>query len=522
MKHKIKPFRKVLTAIAVITLMTGLSTGLSGCTKPTEELPPAATSTPEPIETPTPEPINPESGGTLKLGMRHPLTLNPLTNEDGSVDKIMKLMFEPLLDIDERLKPVTGLASLAMSADGLSASLHLRDGLFWSDGVPITADDIIYSLNMLKDPDNASVYAQNVRNIDTYTKVETNQVDITFKTVFGGVGYTFNFPLIPKHADDMDNNPVCSGLFTFESYDINKEMILVQNENRMPFRKQPYIERIAVQIVKDQESEIYAFEQRVIDAISAPISDWSRFKNVGATSISEYTVNYFDFIGFNFHNPYLKDRTLREAIAYAVNIDEFVSTYYLDQAERAYTPVRPGSWLYEPEVDKYAYDPEKAKTLITRTDLEFRVLVNNENRERVKIAGALCEALDSVGIKTKLETLAFDDYLKRLNSKDYDIFIGGFNLSTIPDLSFVYGRSNFFSYQDEVMEALLHQAFTAQNDTLYKKAMSDIQLRAAKELPCIGLVFRKSVLLTDISVMGDKHPRTTNPYYNINDWFIHK
>jgi peptide/nickel transport system substrate-binding protein len=260
--------------------------------------------------------------------------------------------------------------------------------------------------------------------------------------------------------------------------------------------------------------------------VSAEIADWGRYRNNQTTSINEYTTTYFDFIGFNFSNTALADKRIRQAVASLVDLDGAIDSIYLSHADKAATPVNPNSWLYESNVASYPLDLDKAQTLISQARFtgELRILVNQENVERVKVAQMLAQNMEKISMKPLLQELPFEEYMAKLEAKDFDIFVGGFNLSVIPDLTFAFSSSaetdNMFSYRDDAMNGLLVSAFSAITETAYLKAMSDLQKRIAEELPCVSIAFRRAAMLTDAKVLGPRKPTLDNIYSNINLWYI--
>jgi len=487
------------------------------------------------IPTPTPEPITPVKGGTLRVPMRPPLTLNPLLNEDASVDAVLQLLFEPLMIIDANMKPMPNLATFNFASDGMSVTITLREGLRWTNGLPITSEDIAFSIDTLRQAPENAIYRNNVSNImPEYTIYNERRIKLQFHRAFSGMAYQFTFPIIPKmyYYGQMDPSspvnmrPVGNGLFVFHSYTNMKEMRL--NFNPDTYRQPPYIANIEVVIVPDQQTELHAFDQRLIDLVSAEIAEWGRHRNNQNTNIYEYPTMYFDFIGFNFNNELLAQLDFRRAIAHSINVDEIVENIYLEHATRAFTPVNPHSWLFEPDVERYNFSLDIATELFESANYDgrnLRILVNMENDERVAIANILHENLSRIGVNTTVESVDIDTYRNLIErDRDFDMFIGGFNLSLAPDLTFAFGSadgaSNMFSYSDETMNALLAAAFSAVGDANYQRALSELQRYIAQELPCVSLVFRKSAMLSDTRVLGEKHPVMSNIFANANRWFI--
>ncbi|MDR3239725.1 MAG: peptide ABC transporter substrate-binding protein [Clostridiales bacterium] len=520
-------------AVAAAALLTAalLPSGCLNIIDPEQDpTPPPAILTPSPEPTEAPQP---RSGGTLRIPMRPPQTLNPLLNEDATVDAVLKLLFEPMMTLDTSLKPIGNLANFTFSADGMSVSVVLRDGLKWSDGVSVTTKDVAFSLNTLRAAPETSIYKSCAANISPqYVITDAQTIKIQFRQPFSGAAYQFCFPLIPEHyyqgnANGTGMKPVGNGLYVFDSYTEQREMRL--NFNPDSYRKKPYIPSIEVFITPDQETEFSAFDQRLVDVISAEAADWGRYRNSREININEYVTNYYDFLGFNFNNGDLQDRLIRQAVAHAVDAEEWITSVYLGHAERAVSPLNPASWLYDPNVTQYEYSLTKAGDLLKQAGfsggsegktLSLRLLANAENTERVKIANLLAESLTSLGVNAEADIQPFETYSAKIESKDFDIFVGGLNLSVIPDLTFAFGSGNLFSYHDDVMDLLLSNAFSAVSPAGHQKAMSDLQQKIAEDLPCVSLAFRKSAVLCDQKVQGPKKPVLNNILANINEWYI--
>ena len=507
---------------------------------------------PSPAATPaaTVRETKPKAGGSLRLPMAAPKTLNPLLNTDPSVDAILRLLFEPLTVIDSEQRVAANLAAFEIAPDGLSITLTLRDGLTWSDGSPVTAQDIVFSVQMLKNAPEGAVYRPLAADMAGCTAADSRTAVLHLIQPFGGAAYLLCFPILPEAyysgetdpGSDKNMKPLGNGLYTFVSYTTMQNMLLTAN-NRT-FRPKPYISEINAVITPDSETSLYSFDAGLTDAASAPLADWGKYRGAKETRATEYLTTYFDFIGFNFKNPLLQDLSVRQAVAYVVDTTDVVNNFYQGHAARALAPISPESWLYDPDVTQYAFNTDKATIALSDSGFtrnangvlektadgqkfpaSFRLLVNEENMERAKLADMLKKNLEQVGVSVTIESVPYDKYQQRLTDRDFDLFIGGFYLSPIPDLSFAFHSgdlytSNYFSYGDADLDALLDQAHSAANDDAFAAATKEVQRRIAEELPVISLVFRKSAVLTGSRVQGEIKPVVNDIYANINEWWV--
>lgn len=452
--NKENKFAVIKKGISIIMIMSLLS----GCFS-------KATDKPSSSEKPTPDtpnveaPIQAAIGGEVTLSMRLPKTLNPLLNEDRTVDLILKLLFEPLAVLNEQQKVVINSAiveSIDYSQDGFSVFITLKEGAKWSDGTAITSADIIFSIETMRSASDLSVYKSMVSNIFKCDTVSDRSVKINLIQPFSGTPYTMCFPIIPEHyykgegKPDSEKNmkPLGNGLYTFSSYTITDGMSLWASETALQGR--PYIDRVKVLVTPSAASDINSIDQKIINVISANISEWGKYKSSNEFRTEEYLTTYFDFIGFNFDRDYFKDLSVRQAIAYATPIDTIIETVYMDNAKRSAAPVSPNSWLYEDDVKQYDFNLERARSLLPQTELTFNILVNIENEERVTIANILKDNLKSIGMNVEVVSLPFAEYQTKLTARDYDIFVGGYSLSVIPDLTFAFHSSQIMQYDQAI------------------------------------------------------------------------
>lgn len=492
----------------------------------------------------------PEQGGTLHISMRVPHTLNPILNEDITVDNALKLIFEHLFILDETLKPIPNLAQSAVfSEDGTYAIITLRNDIVWSDGTPMRANDLIFTLDTIRNNPN-SIYAEVVQDISSYTLIDPLTVRVNFNQSSRGQGYTFLFPIIPQHYYEGQNNPASqrnmeplgNGPFMFESYTIVREMNLVASPTAF---KKPYIENVNVLVIPDTETEFHALGHGIIEILYSNIIDFGRYGGSRELNITQVPKNHFDFIGFNFQNPVFNDKRVRQAVAYLISKDEFIDTVYLGQAIKASSPINPTSWLYDEDTSQYEYNLELAKNLIIEAGyveiddygnlgsvdngvpepLIFNILVNEENVERVQIANSIRHNLEVIGVGVNLMVYSFEDYTNELNNRNFDLVLAGVNLSISPDLGFLLHSSqirasNFMSYSSDTLDMLLATVVNSPNEGTYVDSISNLQKYISEELPFISIAFRTFVLLTDTSIKGDLSPSLNNIYLNVSQWFI--
>lgn len=493
----------------------------------------------------------PQSGKTITISMRSPKTLNPLLNEDITVDNVLKLIFEPLFLLDEYQKPTPNIAeSIELTSDGMSAIIKLKQNIKWHDGELLIANDVVFSLNTIRNSSDLTIYKNTMRNISTFSAIDDYNLKINFIQPFVGSLYLLNFPVIPAHYYVANNeqtnlNPIGNGAYKFISFENVKEMNLEKNDAF--FKGNPLIDKVKVITTPDLETDMYSFDQGVIDEVSSNVLDLASYNAKNDTGVSEFVTSYYDLIGFNFNNTTLNDKNIRKAIAHAVPKNEIVQSIYLGHAIEAETPINPQSWASEPKTVNYGFDLDLSKELIETagflkdangdlsksvegniSTLNFRILVNTENQERIKIATILKDNLESIGMKLEIISVPYEEYKEKIKQRDFDLCVAGYNMAVIPDLTFllhssnIENGSNIFAYNNEEMNAKITKVFVSKTDADIKTSLSELQIFISEELPCISVVFRKSAVLTNKRIYGEISPTTNNIYANINKWFVYE
>ncbi len=490
----------------------------------------------------------PQANKDITVSMRTPKTLNPLLNEDITVDRTCKLIFEDLLTIDEFQKPMPNLAeSYKFSEDGLVITVVLKNDILWHNGEHLTAYDVEFSINTIKSAGDGSIYKKKITNINSCNVVDDRTINIVYNSVYGGNAYSLDFPIIPKSYYGVEHDslkPVGCGAYKFEYYERDKEMTLVANENY--FKGKALIDKIFVYLTPNIEADKTSFEHGIIDVITSNIVDLGKYRGSMETNYTAFNTMYYDFIGFNYDNPVFSDKNIRKSIAHIISKDEIIESVYLGHALSTLMPINPNSWLYEPELSDFNFNSKLSEELIiesgytageegilTKTTetgkltLNFRILVNLENAERVKLADILKKNLAAIGVKSEIINVPFEEYNSKIANREFDIIIGGYNLDVFPDLTFLFETSsiekgtNIFKYSNPEMDAKLSMVRSSKNDQELKANIKDIQRLIAEEIPCISIVFRNSALLTNKNIYGEIMPTINNVYNNIQQWFVY-
>ncbi len=467
--------------------------------------------------------------------MRIPKTLNPLINEDYTVDNILKLIFEPLFILDENLKPLPNIAKdYSFSSDGKILTINIKDGLFWHDGKPITAKDIVFSLDTIKKTPN-SIYASALNKISGYSS-KGSQVFIQYIEPYSWAIYNLCIPIIPQHyyEKSLDINsdaifkPIGSGNFKFLSYRLANNLILEKTSN---FKGQPYINKINVFFTPDRKTDLNSFEKNITDAIKVNFSEWGKLNFNRRKLDTKFITNEYEFLGFNYNNPLYKNIYFRRALAYSIPKDEIIQNIFLDTAVKASTPINPNAWNSSfQELENYEYNLEMAikNLVLANVNLEqvkTSILINSENEQRIEMANLIAKNLKQIGINVEIISKPFNEYMESLKKGEFEMYLGGINFNNVPNFeSFLgtlgtgEGGLNYSNYIDTRMDFFISNISKQIGEQNFLNACNQFEKYFSEQIPMLGICFKKEILLTDYTIQGDKKPNIYNQFNNIEIW----
>ncbi|MTI48563.1 peptide ABC transporter substrate-binding protein [Sporosalibacterium faouarense] len=445
----------------------------------------------------------PEFGGTMVVPISHVDTLNPLLDNSLSQYYFNKLIFEGLFEFDESLDINPALAeSYEIKDNGRKISVKLKDNVLWHDGEKFNAEDVKFTINVMKYAATDSIYSQlmteiykpgnpgDLQHILSVNVIDEYNLEIAFDRSYSNSLESLIFPIIPKHlfAGDSRNleeayqlaltkegyNPIGTGPYKFDSYDELKLITLKSNEDW--WNGKTYIEEIQGKILEDRDLAITSFESNIVDIALAINVDWEKYAQNGDINIYDFISQKYSFLGFNFKNEVFqgeKGKALRQAIAYGIDRDYIIEHVYLGHGTKVDVPIHPDSWLLsEKDSSTYKYNVNKAREKIesagwkdsnedgiyedeSGSNLRLRLLTNSYNELRRQTANSIAEYLEDIGIvvvkdynsnrKDEItEDMAenqWNEVVGKISSGDFDMTLLEWELSYIPDLAFAFHSS---------------------------------------------------------------------------------
>lgn len=487
---------------------------------------------------------------TINIPTRPIQTMNPLLNKDKSVAMMLKLIFFDVYEIDENLEQQKKLVVYdEFDYENNSVKIALSSNVYWADGVPITNKDFEYSLDTIARAEEDSYYKYILEHIVSYTKVpgSNNEIIIKYDNLNNLINFDLSFPIIPEHhyntTEDVSRKPLGNGLYKLNYFEDYKNLSLVYNEYA---QSEPSIKNINVKIMDNLSTELYAFEQGIIDVAVADLEEWAKYRIDTEANVDQIITNQYEFVGFNHDNVLLKDYQVRNMINMLLDREEITNSIYLHQAVTTNTNVNPLSWLYL-QSDDNVYDVEKAKDIMLglgysdidndgyvekmindiKVPVTFSMLVNEENSKRVATAKLLKENCKNIGVEINITSVPFDVYSQSMIDGQYDIVIGGYVGTNKQDNGIILysneemGIKNVFNYSNYAFNQKINQMQSATTREEYDASIKDIQNYIYINKPILSLNYKTTAFLSIDGITG-VDTRINNYYNNIQNFTVKK
>jgi peptide/nickel transport system substrate-binding protein len=478
------------------------------------------------------------------------VNLNPLLGNSRTDSWVTDLMYPRLLTINTDGEKAPYLAKdWGYSEDGRTGFFELRDDFKWSDGTPVTARDVAYSINVVKqqNPTGNVVYGfmSNVKKAtavsDTRVELELSQPDTVVIPEVGFWQVIVPEKQFSKHSpvEEFTNDADWVSAGPFKLTDINKgQSYTMERVTPYPIAPggKPAASKVVFRVYPDVNTEILALEKGEVDVIANALPP-AEVKNIEAKDgieVQEVPGLGFTHLSFNMERPALQDANVRKAIAHAIDYEAIRKVAVQGQAISANSsPITPSlKEHFDPSWEEYAYDVDEAKRLLQEAgvqDLELSMIYSMQDPVISAWAAMVRDQLQEAGITLKLEGLDRNTYLAKTEEGDYDIYAGSYAIMDEPvsNMSLQYlpdAAINRAQVDDPELSSLIQSAQGTTNPekrkTLVQQAASRVREQVYEDIMYVqnlyvahsddwtGFVVRPSELLSiiDPESLAKAHP----------------
>ena len=450
-----------------------------------------------------------EGGTYIEATLGDVNSLNPLFATTNSEKVLSKLLFSTLTTIDYSGHIGMGLASYVRPDEtGKTWTLGLKQGLKWSDGEPITIEDVMYTISLIQDSTLNTIYSSNLNGV----QVEQTEEEIIFRlpSAYADFATALNFPVVPSHIlsstpssqileHSFSLSPITSGAFNFnatQNITADGEKIVYLSSNASYYGGQPLIDTFAVRTYAEASDIVVALSNGEVTATAELSAKDTAVLPIEQLNERQASLSSGVFAFLNTAQPVLSNANVRRAIREGINLDQVRSV--LNGEKALNYPILSSQIELNAYPEIPAYNFEDAKSILSSAGV-----VGSTLRLATINTGYFPELADQ--LKTQLENLGFsvevsiydagqDFLINVIRSRSYDILLYEVELGADPDLFAYYYSSqasasglNLSNYRNSLVDDLILGARSTLDQTLRVAKYESFLRQWVEDVPAISI-----------------------------------
>lgn len=511
----------------------------------------------------------PTSGGVYSEGIVGRLQrLNPVLDYYNQADRdIDRLVFSSLIKFDAQGQPVADLAeSWGVGFDGLSYNFVIKENANWHDGAPVTADDVLFTVELMRDPD--SVLPEDLKEF--WSKIEIivlSEKDLQFRLTEPFTPFIdyLSFNIIPQHRlggltyseminSEFNINPVGSGPYRFDRLlaEGNEIQGVVLTANNDFYGKVPFLQEFVFRYYPDVETAFNAYLQGNVNGIGqlneAVIVDALRNPGLSVYSLNKPEIAMVLFNLKNTSLPFFQEPAIRRALLMSLDRRGMIDRILNGQGLIADVPLLPNSWSYYSGNQRIDQNIEAAKNLLIEegyvlaqegngirrkdaTALSFTMVHPNDDYH-TRIAQYIRTDWEKLGVNVQLEAVPYDSLiLDHLQPLTYQAALIDINYYRSPDpdpypfwdQSEIAEGQNYSQWENPVVSQYLAEARVTRDQEERAKLYRNFQVIFIEEMPALPLFYPVYNFAIDDSIQGVRVGAMYDPsdrFWNVTEWFL--
>ena len=445
-------------------------------------------------------------------------TMDPVTCADGMQQVVGSLLYEGLFQLDEQLEPQQVLcAGYTYDPETYTYVFTLRAGVIFSDGSPLTADDVAQTLRRAS---ASARYGERLKNVASIT-AGAGSVTVVLTGPGTGFAALLDIPIV-KAGTESDAIPTGTGPYVYSAEDGPH---LTANPSWWQSGSVP-VKTIGLSAAGDRDTMLYQFTSHDIQLITADLTGTAPVSVTGSISFQDADTTILQYVGFNTQKAPIDSAALRSALNLGVNRGSVVSAYLSGHGAAAQFPISPVSPLYPSELEEtYSYDAFAAAMAeagyAAGTARTATLLVNSENSFKVSAAEQIAQSLSAFDLDIQVRALPWEEYTAALAAGDFDLYYGEVKLTADWDLSALLGTGgalNYGGWSSAQTDQLLASCAAASDRGAALKALC-AHLR--QQSPILPVCFKSTSVLVQTGVVEGLKPTMSNPFYDLTACTIH-
>jgi peptide/nickel transport system substrate-binding protein len=489
----------------------------------------------------------PVVGGTYVEGVvGYPKTINPLYAINRDVDNDLSyLIFSSLLRYNPDGRLINDLATqVDISADAKQYTVKIHDDAKWHNGEALTIDDVLFTFNLIKDPEYRSPLRSSLVNVQA-EKIDEYTIKFILSEPYAPFTELLTFGILPKSIwsgissgaavlSDFNLKPVGSGPYKLQTYLKNKtgdlrEYRLVVNPNY--YGQKPYVKGIDFVFFADVQEVLKAFNDQQISGLSyLPIN--SRKELLAQNSLYFHELVQPQIVALFFNqekNKTLADKDVRQALAVAIDKNQLVKDVFAGVYPLADGPILSNSQFYNHQLPKYSYNPEAAAATIKNKALTVTLTVVAAGNNTV-VAEKIKSYWQAAGVQVNVKVVSGEQAANIIKDRDFEVILYGESVGGDPDVyafwhsSQIGGKGlNLAGYNNSKVDTLLLEARASASSADRLAKYQQFQETLVADIPAIFLYSPTYTYVQSKEVSGFSGTMIINPadrFSSVSSWFM--
>lgn len=501
----------------------------------------------------------PNFGGSYSQGVVGTIEkINPLFIQGDAENAVSRLIFSGLTRTVSATNYVPDLAeSWTVSSDSLTYNFKLKQNVKWHDGQTFNADDVVFTINLIENPDTRTSLSQVWRGV-TVEKVGDFEVKFKLPNAFPKFLDVVNQAILPAHLlsgidaknvklAEFNTKPVGTGPYVFVRFDqIGTQTEVILESNKTYAIHRPYIDQVRLIMYDDEDTLYKGLERRQVSGVAdVPLSKGSAVSKLANLNLTKNYLPQYEVLNFNYKNEILAIKEVRKAIAAGIDREQIITDALGGNAKEVSVPILPGRTGYDPKAKGVNYNVSAANDALEKAGwikgedglrrkegkiLKFR-LVYMEDLESNKVVDIIRKQLELIGVGIEPVTAGINQISANyIRPRNFDILLIGQNVGIDEDLYSFWHSSqvadpglNLTGFSDKKVDKLLEQVRRSMDEKYRSDRFKEIQNVLIEEQPALFLYSPLHTSALSKGIKGYAQTRISQSIdmlNNIYDWYI--
>jgi peptide/nickel transport system substrate-binding protein len=487
---------------------------------------------------------------------------NPFLAEDSTSEDVLALIYPSLAveQVDYQQHPPSFNPSLAesweFSENGLSLTFKLRADTKWSDGTPVSSEDLLFSWRAQTSATLGWLWSDITDNIDAIEALDEHTVRYTFTHRYPYQLMDVNDgPIVPAHAwekipfeawedTDWSEHVVAAGPFQPLTHTPQQEIILERNPTYF-VPQRPRLERLVFRVVPSKSALFNQLLAGEIDLVNdIPPGEAARVQSNPDLELRIFSDRSYTHICWNLQNELFEDPRVRRALGLAIDRETLIDVVYSGFARPSVGPVLSSMWAFNRDLEPLPFDPLAATDLLAEAGwkdsdgdglldrngqpFSFEILAPAESEVRQDVVLMIERDLGRIGVKVVPRLIEWGAVQSAVAEGDFDAFVNRWIEPTQVDLEGIWRSAqpgsptfNFGHYSNPEVDRLLDEVAAAPDFATQKPLLDRVQEIIVADQPYTFLVENVRLVGLNSRVRGAEINDATI-FFNVADWYIHK